>query len=207
MIRWRRSASAAGGKIWGEGDFPFYYVEIAPFKYFGGKIRRVPSPETLPEFWDAQAHAQRIKNTGMVVTTDLVDNLDDIHPRNKQDVGHRLALLALDQTYDKEVVSAGPEFKTMKISGNNVVLKFANTDGGLVSKGGQPLTWFTIAGADGKFVPADAKIAGDTVEVSAAGIKKPVAVRFAWDEIAQPNLFNKAGLPAEPFRTDDPITN
>ena len=194
-------------KIWGEGNFPFYYVEIAPFKYFGGKIRRVPSPETLPEFWEAQAHAQCLKNTGMVVTTDLVDNLDDIHPRDKQDVGHRLALLALDKTYDKEVVSAGPEFKKMKISGNNIVLKFANADGGLISRDEKPLTWFAIAGADGKFVPADAKIAGDTVEVSASGIEKPVAVRFAWDETAQPNLFNGAGLPAVPFRTDDPLKN
>ena len=87
------------------------------------------------------------------------------------------------------------------------MLKFANTDGGLVRKDGQLLTWFTIAGADGKFIPADAKIAGDTVEVSAAGIDKPVAVRFAWDETAQPNLLNGAGLPAVPFRTDCPITN
>ncbi len=83
-------------------------------------------------------------------------------------------------------------------------MTFDHADGGLMSKDGQPLTWFTIAGADGKFVPADAKIAGDTVEVSAAGIEKPVAVRFAWDETAQPNLFNAAGLPAEPFRTDNP---
>ena len=82
------------------------------------------------------------------------------------------------------------------------MLLFEHADGGLVSKSDQPLTWFTVAGADGKFVSADAKIVGDTVEVSAAGIEKPVAVRFAWAETAQPNLFNAAGLPAEPFRTD-----
>ena len=92
----------------------------------------------------------------------------------------------------------------MKIEGDKAVLAFDDADGGLVGKDGQPLTWFTIAGADGKFVPAAAKIAGDTVEVSAAGVDKPVAVRFAWDETAQPNFFNKAGLPAEPFRTDEP---
>jgi sialate O-acetylesterase len=91
----------------------------------------------------------------------------------------------------------------MKIAGHKAVLKFDHADGGLVSKDGQPLTWFTIAGADGKFVPAEAKIAGDTVEVSAAGIERPVAVRFAWAETAQPNFCNRAGLPDEPFRTDE----
>ena len=193
-------------QVWGEGDFPFYFVQIAPFKYYGGKMCRAPSPETLPEFWALQSHAaQRIKNTGMVVTTDLVDNLDDIHPRNKQAVGHRLALLALDETYDKEMESSGPVFRKVKFTGGKAILKFSHADGGLVSKDGQPLTWFTIAGADGKFVPAEAKIAGDTVEVSAAGIEKPVAVRFAWAETAQPNFCNQAGLPAAPFRTDEPV--
>jgi sialate O-acetylesterase len=191
-------------QVWGEGNFPFYFVQIAPFKYYGGKISRANSPEMLPEFWTLQSRAARqIKNTGMAVTTDLVDNLDDIHPRDKATVGHRLALLALDETYDKEVESSGPVFRKAKFTGGKAVLKFDETDGGLVSKDGKPLTWFTIAGADGKFVPADAKIAGNTVEVSAAGVEKPAAVRFAWAETAQPNLFNKAGLPAEPFRTDD----
>jgi len=86
------------------------------------------------------------------------------------------------------------------------VLEFEHTRGGLVSKDGQPLTWFTVAGADGKFVPAEAKIVGkETVEVSAASVEKPVAVHFAWHQLAQPNLFNGAGLPAEPFRTDEPV--
>src|SRR6185312_12939182 len=103
-----------------------------------------------------------------------------------------------------DVVAEGPAFKHMKIEGNKAVLSFEHTDGGLMSPDNAALTWFTIAGADGKFVPADAKIVGNTVEVSAAGIEKPVAVRFAWDETAQPNLFNQAGLPAEPFQTDAP---
>jgi sialate O-acetylesterase len=200
-----KMAALVGGwrKVWQEGDFPFYFVQIAPFKYYGGRSRRVSSAETLPEFWALQSRAaRRIKNAGMVVTTDLVDDVNDIHPRDKASVGHRLALLALEDTYGKEVESAGPVFRKAKFAGGKAVLQFSHVDGGLVSKDGQPLTWFTLAGADGKFVPAEARIVGDTVEVSAAGIDKPLAVRFAWDETAQPNLFNRAGLPAEPFRTD-----
>jgi sialate O-acetylesterase len=192
--------------IWDEGDFPFYFVQIAPFKYYGGKIPRVPSAQTLPEFWTIQSHAARaIRNSGMVVTTDLVNDLNDIHPRNKQAVGHRLALLARNKTYAQNIPGSGPRWCDMKIRDDRIVLTFNHDDGGLVSKNGGPLTWFTIAGADGKFVPAQARIVGASVEVSAAGIKDPVAVRFAWDETAQPNFFNGAGLPAEPFRTDDPI--
>jgi sialate O-acetylesterase len=191
-------------KVWGEGDFPFYFVQIAPFKYFNSKTRRVNSPETLPEFWVIQSRAARsIKNADMIVTTDLVNDLNDIHPRDKQSVGHRLALLARSKTYgENEVIADGPSFKRMKVEDNKVILKFDHTDGGLISPHDAPLTWFTVAGADGTFVPADAQIVGDTVEVLAAGVDKPVAVRFAWDETAQPNLFNKAGLPAEPFQTD-----
>jgi sialate O-acetylesterase len=202
-----KMAALVGGwrEVWGEGSFPFYFVQLAPFKYFGGKTARANSPEQLAEFWTLQSHStQRIKHSGMAVTTDLVDNLDDIHPRNKSEVGHRLALLALDKTYGRKVVSSGPVFRRAKFSEGKAVLKFDHTDGGLVSKDSQPLTFFTIAGADGKFVAAVAQIVGDTVEVSAKEISRPVAVRFAWTEIAQPNFFNGAGLPAEPFRTDDP---
>jgi len=187
--------------LWQEGDFPFYFVQIAPFKYYGGAIRRVPSPESLPEFWTIQARAaHRIKHSGMVVTTDLVNNLNDIHPRDKMDVGYRLALLALDKTYDRGVESECPAFRKAEVNGAKIVLKFKHADGGLKSRDGQPLTWFTVAGADGIFVPADAKIMGDTVEISSATVSKPVAVHFAWDETAQPNFCNQAGLPAEPFR-------
>ena len=202
-----KMAALVGGwrEVWGEGAFPFYFVQIAPFKYYGGKIQRVKTPETLAEFWTLQSRAaRRIKNTGMVVTTDLVDNLNDIHPRDKASVGHRLALLALNQTYGENIVCAGPVFRSAKFRNGKAVLKFDHADGGLVSKDGGPLTWFTVAGADGAFVPAAAKINGNTVEVSAAGVEAPKAVRFAWAETAQPNLFNAAGLPAEPFRTDDP---
>ena len=192
-------------QLWGEGDFPFYYVQIAPFKYFSGNKQYASSPEALPELWEAQTRALRIKNTGMIVTTDLVDDLKDIHPRDKQDVGKRLARVALNQTYGrKDVVCTGPRFKKMKVKGSQAILSFDDTDGGLVSKDGQPLTWFTLAGADGKFVPAEAVITNGMVVVSSPVVSRPVAVRFAWNEIAQPNLFNGAGLPAVPFRTDGP---
>lgn len=202
-----KMAALVGGwrQIWGEGVFPFYFVQIAPFKYYSRS--RVSAAEALPEFWTIQSRAtRRIKNTGMVVTTDLVDDLDDIHPRDKQDVGHRLALLARNRTYgEKDAVCSSPVFRKVEFASGKAILTFEHVDGGLVSKDGHPLTWFTIAGADGKFVPADAKIVGDTVEVVAAGVEKPKAVRFAWDETAQPNLFNGSGLPAEPFRSDDSL--
>jgi sialate O-acetylesterase len=189
--------------VWGEGDFPFYYVQIAPFKYYSGNTKRVPHADALPEFWEAQTRALRIKNTGMIVTTDLVDDLKDIHPRNKQDVGKRLALLALNRTYGQnDVVCTGPTFKKMRVKGARAILTFDDAAGGLVSKDNQPLTWFTIAGADGKFVTAEALITNNTVVVSSPDVVQPVAVRFAWSEIAQPNFCNQAGLPAVPFRTD-----
>jgi len=204
-----KMAALIGGwrKVWNEGSFPFYFVQIAPFKYIKDTTNYVADTDPLPLIWTAQSRAARhIKNAGMIVTTDLVDDLNDIHPRDKATVGHRLALLALDETYEKEIPSAGPEFEKMKIAGNQAVLKFKHTPGGLISKDGQPLTWFTIAGADGKFVPAAAKIVGqDTIEVSAAGVEQPVDVRFAWHQLAQPNLFNQAGLPAEPFSTQVPV--
>ena len=190
-------------KIWDEGDFPFYYVQLAPFKYFSGNTRRAPQAGALPEIWEAQTRALDIPNTGMIVTTDLVDDLKDIHPRNKQDVGKRLALVALNKTYGrKDLACSGPMYKKIKIQGDKAVLSFNDVGGGLVSKDGQPLTWFTVAGADGKFVTAEAVITNGTVVVSSPDVARPVAVRFAWSEIAQPNLFNQAGLPAVPFRTD-----
>ena len=192
-------------EVWDEGNFPFYYVQIAPFHYFAAKTRRVPSADALPEFWEAQTRALRIRNTGMAVITDLVDKLNDIHPIQKKEVGERLAALALAKTYgEKNVVCYGPMFKSAKFEDDRAVISFDDVDGGLISKNGQPLDWFTIAGADGKFVPAKAEISGDKVVVSADGVKNPKAVRFAWDEGAQPNLFNKAGLPANSFRTDAP---
>jgi sialate O-acetylesterase len=194
-----KMAALIGGwrQVWHEGDFPFYFVQIAPYLYHKNQADYSLDHDPLPGFWVQQSRAaRRIKHTGMVVTTDLVDDLTNIHPRDKQSVGHRLALLALDETYEQEVASESPAFSKLKIKGATAVLKFKHAEGGLASKDGQPLTWFTIAGADGVFVPAEAKIVGQTVVVSAPGVPQPAAVRFAWGQAAQPNLVNRAGLPA-----------
>ena len=182
-------------KNWDQGDFPFLYVQLAPFRY--GK----QDPTCCAELWEAQLATLALPNTGMAVTTDIA-NIKDIHPKNKQDVGTRLALWALANTYGEKIVYSGPLYKSMSVDGNKVCLKFDHTGGGLVAKGG-PLTHFTIAGADQKFVPATATIDGNAIVVTSDQVAKPVAVRFAWRDDAEPNLFNAEGLPASPFRTDD----
>jgi sialate O-acetylesterase len=128
---------------------------------------------------------------------------NDIHPKNKQDVGKRLALWALARTYGRDVVYSGPLYKSMKVEGNKVVLRFDHVGGGLAAGGGGSLKGFAVAGADRKFVWADATIEGETVVVGADGVAEPVAVRYAWANNPICNLYNKAGLPASPFRTDD----
>ena len=192
-------------KVWRQKRLPFYYVQIAPFHYFEAKTPRVPTADALPEFWEAQTRALKIPDTGMAVVTDLVENLNDIHPTQKKEVGQRLAKLALAKTYgNKSLVCEGPMFQSVKFAKGRAAVTFAHADGGLVSKDGQPLTWFTVAGADGKFVEAEAKIEGGKIIVQAASVAEPQAVRFAWNEGAQPNLYNAAGLPANPFRSDAP---
>jgi len=189
--------------LWGDQTLPFYYVQIAPYDY--GKLMPGISPEKLPEFWEVQTMAQAIPNTGMIVITDLNDNAAELHPGYKWEVGRRLALLTLGKTYGKKVVYSGPTYKAMKVEGNKIELEFSNTDSGLISKNDRPLDYFTIAGSDGKFVEAKAVIVGNKVVVSSPEVKAPTAVRFAWTQMAQPNLFNKEGLPAGPFRTDNPL--
>ena len=188
--------------VWREGDFPFYYVQIAPYHYYERPSRRVPRQDALPELWEAQTAALKVPRTGMVVITDLVDDLMDIHPTQKVEVGQRLARIALANDYgEREVIHSGPTFKRLKVRQNKALVYFDNVDGGLVNQDGKPLNWFSIAGKDGVFVSAEASISGDTVVVSSPEVSQPKAVRFAWNEAAQPNLFNKAGLPARPFRT------
>jgi sialate O-acetylesterase len=182
-------------KRWQIGDFPFYYVQLAPFRY------RNAQPECLPELWEAQLQTLRLPNTGMAVITDI-GNIKDIHPTNKQEVGRRLALWALAKIHGKQVVYSGPLYDGYTVEGNKIRIKFQHADDGLVCKGDR-LTHFTIAGEDKKFVPAEAVIDGSTVVVSSPQVDKPVAVRFGWLDTAEPNLFNKAGLPASPFRTDN----
>jgi sialate O-acetylesterase len=130
-----------------------------------------------------------------------IGDATNIHPKNKQDVGHRLALAAEKIAYGKDVVFSGPTYDSMKADGSKVVLTFKNVGGGLVAKGDK-LTGFAIAGEDKKFVWADAKIEGATVVVSAKEVEKPVAVRYAWADNPECNLYNKEVIPASPFRTD-----
>lgn len=176
-------------------NMPFLFVQLAPFTYGG-------SETALPEIWEAQTATLSVPNTGMAVTTD-VGNLKDIHPRNKQEVGRRLALWALAKTYGKDIVYSGPLFKSMQSEGNRIRLTFDHAEG-LKSCDGKPLTWFTIAGANGEFVPAKAEIDNDTVVVWSDAVSNPQNVRFGWNQTAVPNLCNGAGLPASPFRTDGP---
>ena len=192
-------------QVW-HSELAFYYVQIAPHLYHVTRSSRIVSSELAPLFWERQAAAMKhLPGTGMIVTTDLVDDLFDIHPRNKLDVGERLARWALANDYARgDIVHSGPVFKEMRVKGNLAYLTFEYTHGGLVANDGKPLRWFTIAGGDGVFHPAEAVIEGGRVIVSSPRVASPRAVRFAWNEAAQPNLFNKAGLPAVPFRTDAP---
>lgn len=183
-------------KVWGQGDFPFYFVQIAPFLYADKK------PETEPELWEAQTTAAReIPNTGMAVINDVGD-LQDIHPQDKITVGHRLALLALVKTYGKnDLTFSGPVFKSLAADANQLRVKFDHADGGLVTRDGKAPDWFEIVDAEeGGFVKADARISGDSIVLSAPSVKRPHAVRFAWSHIATPNLMNGKGLPAGSFR-------
>jgi sialate O-acetylesterase len=188
-------------------SLPFYYVQIAPFYYSHSKQKIPTTEETLPKFWEAQALALKISNTGMAVITDLVDSLDGIHPPYKSEVARRLSLWALAKVYGKDLVCSGPIYKQMKIVDGKIDIEFDYCGSGLISRDGKPLDWFSIAGADGKFVTANAAIKGNIVEVSSPSVSSPVEVRFAWNEVAQPNLFNKEGLPAMPFRTNNPLLN
>lgn len=190
----------------GIGDFPFYFVQLAPYRY------KLESNESLAEVRDAQLKTLKtVVNTGMVVTTDI-GNVEEISPKNKQSVGRRLALIALAKIYkallpeEKQSISfSGPIYESMKVEGNTIRIKFSHAQGLQIrSNDGESLTGFSICGKDQKFVAAEAKIDGETVVVSSPEVAEPVHVRFAWDDTAQPNLINQGPppLPASPFRTD-----
>jgi len=180
--------------VWGK-DFPFLYVQIAPFSY------GTENPAVLAEFWEAQAEALAIPKTGMVVTNDIGD-FNDIHPRNKQEVGRRLALLARQQTYGETgLVASGPTFKAMSIEQGKIRVRFDHAGSGLASRDGKPLDSFEIIGPETDWTPADAVIDGDSVVLSSTQVKEPAALRFAWNKAATPNLINKEGLPTSAFRS------
>jgi sialate O-acetylesterase len=184
---------------WRQGDFPFIYVQLPNFK----APQKEPSEtDGWPIVREQMLKTLALSNAGMAVTIDIGEERD-IHPKNKQDVGQRLAQWALAKTYGKDVVACGPLYKSLSKQGNSIVLYFDYVDGGLVAKGGAKLQGFAIAGDDKKFVWAEAKIEGGCVTVSSPEVKAPAAVRYAWANNPDCNLCNQAGLPASPFRTDD----
>lgn len=198
LIRTWRSA-------WHEPDAPFYYVLLAPFAYsHQTHWARQLTPEALPALWEAQEQALDVPHTGMIVTTDLAGSGKDIHPTDKRDVGERLARLALADTYGKKDVTAhSPRYRAMKHgrADSQIEISFAPAEV-LRSRDGNPITGFAVAGNDHVFQPATATVEGDRVIVFSPLVAEPVAVRFAWNELAMPNLVNEAGLPVMPFRTD-----
>ncbi len=190
-------------KAWGEKDLPFYYVQIAPYDYSKQKSDKVTlTAETQPKFWEAQQQILRLPNTGMISTSDLNDNGGDLHPTYKWEVGRRLGLLALGKTYNQKIDFSGPVFKAASFKNNQAVLDFDY----LKSTNATNITGFTIADANGKFVNADAVIKDGKVVISSKEIAKPTAVRYNWTENPTGNFYGN-GLPALPFRTDNPLTN
>jgi sialate O-acetylesterase len=192
MIKnWRR--------IWGQDRFSFGIVQLANFR----KAQTDPNERsTWAELRESQTlTAKNVPDCGMATIIDI-GMANDIHPKNKQDVGKRLALWALANDYGKDIVYSGPEYKAMKKEGNAVRISFDHVGGGLVVKGDE-LKGFVIAGADKKFAWANAKVVGNDVVVQADGVADPVAVRYGWADNPPCNLYNQEGLPAVPFRTDD----
>ena len=187
--------------VFRQDDLPFYFVQIAPWVY---SKRPNVTEESLPRFWDAQTRClTEVPNCGMAVATDITDNVSDIHPQNKRDVGARLARWALAKNYGQtDLVYSGPIYKEMQIDADKATVSFDHIGGGLATIKSDALTGFQIAGEDKNFVDATAKIEGETVVVSSSEGAKPVAVRFAWHETTIGTLGNTEGLPAVPFRTD-----
>lgn len=185
---WRRA--------WGQGDFPFGMVQLAPYRYGpAGEI-------ACAELREAQTLTmQNTPNVGMAVTMDI-GNPKDIHPKNKQEVGRRLGLWALAKVYGRDLIYSGPIYKSMTVEGNKVRISFDHCGSGLATRDGKPPSHFAVAGADQKFYPAQATLDGNTVVVHSPQVSQPVAVRYAWKDDAEPNLMNREGLPASPFRTD-----
>ena len=175
---------------WGQGDFPFYFVQLANFNSGGG----------WPEIREAQTMALSLPDTGMAVAIDIGE-ANDIHPKNKREVGRRLACNALAYTYGLKVAPCGPLYKSITVKDGKAILSFNHAGSGLACKG-DTLKGFAVCGADKVFVRADAKIDGDSVVVSSPKVKSPVAIRYAWAENPECNLYNKEWLPASPFRTD-----
>ena len=184
-------------KNWGEGDFPFLFVQLANF------MARKPDPSESgwAELREAQSMTLGVPKTGQAVIIDIGEERD-IHPKNKQDVGRRLALAAGAVAYGKKIEYSGPVYESKTVEGGKVRLKFTHVGKGLGAKGDK-LTGFAVAGEDKKFAWADAKIDGNAVVVWSDKVPAPAALRYAWADNPECNLYNKEGIPASPFRTDD----
>lgn len=181
-----------------DADFPFYFVQIAPFQY-----NNSPEPKAALLREQQTKTALELPKTAMVVISDLVDNMQDIHPTQKKEVANRLANIALATQYNKNLQDyKSPLYKSQQIQGNSIEITFHHLQGKLQLKGSQVTDLF-IAGADQKFYPAQGKIKEQKLHVTAAEVPHPVAVRFGFTEVAMPNLFNANGLPVGPFRTDN----
>ena len=194
MVYFNRMQALVNGwrSVFRNDNMPFYFVQLAPNDY--GK-----NSEALPEIWEAQTAALSIPNTGMAVTMDIGD-IHDIHPRNKQEVGRRLALQALNKTYgQKNIACDSPLFDELIIKGNKAAVIFENAVE-LKTRDGKAPDWFEICGEDMTYKKADAYIDKNKVVLSSPGIEKICSVRFAWHQLAEPNLINEAGLPASAFR-------
>lgn len=201
---------AAWRKLWGQCEFPFFFVQLAPFRYSkktaGPLADHAVSPLELPYFWEVQtALRNSVPNCGMAVINDSVpeSDLDNIHPQDKRPPGTRLAALALAKAYgQKDVACEGPFYREMSVEGAKIRVKFTGVGTGLTTRDGRAPSLFEISGEDKTYVSAEAVIDGDSVLVSNTNVSKPIAVRFAWSETALPNLMNKEGLPACSFRSD-----
>jgi sialate O-acetylesterase len=180
---------------WHEGDFPFLFVQIANFKSNDSEVWAV--------IREAQRRTLSVANTAMVVTTDIGDP-DNVHPADKQTVGERLALAARALAYGEKVEYSGPIFRQAVPDGEGMRVWFDHTGGGLTARG-DALQGFEIAGRDGRFVSASARIDGNTVVVSSAQVADPKDVRYGWANAPVINLFNSEGLPASPFTSEDMI--
>jgi sialate O-acetylesterase len=183
---------------WNQGDFPFYFVQLANWQ----AAKAEPGESDWAELREAQTMTLQSPQTGMAVIIDIGD-ANDIHPRNKLDVGKRLAAWALAETYHQKVEPSGPLYDSFSVKDDKIRVKFKHVGGGLKTADGGPPKGFAIAGADHKFVWAETSVQGDTVIVWSKDVARPVAVRYAWADNPVANLYNQTGLPASPFRTDD----
>lgn len=182
---------------WREGSWPFLFVQLAGWR----ERKPEPAPSDWAELREAQLMTLALPDTGMAVTIDIGE-ADDIHPRNKQDVGRRLALAARKVAYGDAVIHSGPLYRSMEVRGSEVVLSFDHVGGGLMARDGTELVGFAVAGEDRRFAWARARVEGDRVVVRSDLVGAPVAVRYAWADNPDCNLVNREGLPASPFRTD-----